>query len=363
MRRKIILSLLLILVASVCIYMQKAEFGKAPSGERLSRIQQSSNFKKGKFQNTVNTPTFPEGYTFWGELWKQVFKKYPRRKPIDVIPAVKSSLKDDNILVWFGHSSCFIKVDGKTILIDPVFSDNASPLPGTVKSFKGTDIYTVADLPDIDYLLISHDHYDHLDYKTALALKNKTKKVICGLGVGAHFERWDYPADKIIEKDWHEKVTTDSGFIIFTEPARHKSGRGFKQDNTLWMSYLIQTSTMKIYYSGDGGYDTHFAEIGNKYGPIDVAILENGQYDSAWHYVHLLPEEVLKAAQDLKAKRLLPVHHSKFALARHPWDEPLIKITALNKAFNIPLLTPMIGEQVHLHDTSQIFRQWWKEVR
>jgi L-ascorbate metabolism protein UlaG (beta-lactamase superfamily) len=357
-------SLILLLGATACIYMQQAKFGEAPSGDRLDRIQQSPNFKNGKFQNSTETPTYAEGYSLWGELRKQIFKKYPRRYPADTIPSVKTDLlhiaRDTDILVWFGHSSCFIQVDGKRILVDPVFSKNASPIPGTSKPFKGTAIYAVSDLPDIDYLLISHDHYDHLDYETIVALNNKTEKVICGLGVGAHFEHWGYHADKIIEKDWHEKEIVDSGFIIYTEPARHKSGRGFKQNNTLWLSFVLQTPKTKIYISGDSGYGAHFAAIGKQYGPIDLAIIENGQYDSAWHYIHCLPGEVLKAAQDLKAKRLLPVHSSKFVLARHPWDEPLIEITALSKAANLPLVTPLIGEVVYLNNTNQEFKQWWK---
>jgi L-ascorbate metabolism protein UlaG (beta-lactamase superfamily) len=270
---------------------------------------------------------------------------------------------DSAALVWFGHSSCFIQVGGKRILIDPVLSANASPVPGSVKAFEGTTSYTVADLPDIDYLLISHDHYDHLDYETVLALKDKAKKVICGLGVGAHFEYWGYPTGKIIECDWHQKIDLDSGMAIYTLPARHKSGRGLKQNNTLWLSFLLQTPEIKIYISGDGGYDNHFKAIGDQFGPIDLAIMEDGQYDSAWHYVHLLPEEALKAAQDLKAKKVLPVHHSKFVLARHAWNEPLDKMAMLAAAHHIALATPLMGEIVNLNDSSRIFDRWWRAVQ
>ncbi len=269
---------------------------------------------------------------------------------------------DTNVLVWFGHSSYYIQTDGKRILVDPVFSGNASPVPGTVKSFNGTDIYTVADLPPIDYLFISHDHYDHVDYKTLIALKNKTRKVICGLGVGAHFEYWGYAADKIIEKDWYESVKLDEGFTAFVEPARHFSGRGASTNSTLWASYVLQTPRIKIYIGGDSGYDTHYASIGDKHGPIDLAILDNGQYDEAWKYIHNLPEEVLKAAQDLKAKRVFPVHSSKFALAVHAWDEPLQIISELNERYHLRLMTPMIGEVVNLNDTTHHFKPWWRGV-
>jgi L-ascorbate metabolism protein UlaG (beta-lactamase superfamily) len=347
--------------------MRKEIFGKAPSREQVANFQHSPNFRNGKFQNTIETPTYAPGYSLWGELRKQVFNSFPRRRPVDPIPSVKSDLKHlhdtDDVLVWFGHSSCFLKIDGKTILIDPVFSGNVSPVSGSAKSFDGSDNYTADDFPVIDILLISHDHYDHLDYETVLAIKEKTKKVICGLGVGSHFKHWGFNPDIIIEKDWHEKVVINNEFIIYTEPARHKSGRGINQNNTLWLSFVIQTPTMKIYYSGDGGYDNHFAETGKKFGPIDLAIMENGQYDSAWQFVHLLPHEVLQAAKDLNAVSVLPVHHSKFTLARHPWDEPIVKIMELNKACKIPLLTPMISEVVHLKDSTQTFREWWKDVR
>lgn len=351
------------LLIATLLYMQQDKFGKSPGGTRLERIKQSPNFKNGKFQNLSHTPTLSEGHSWFKVLYEAYFKNKPRHSPTDIIPSVKTDLLnlpvDTNVLVWFGHSSYFMQIDGKRILVDPVFSGNASPIPRTTKSFKGTDIYTVADLPDIDYLFISHDHYDHVDYETLIALKDKTKKVICGLGVGAHFELWGYDSNKIIEKDWNEKVELDSGFTAFIEPARHFSGRGFSTNNTLWASYVLQTPSMKIYIGGDSGYDTHYAEIGNKYGSIDLAILDNGQYDEAWKYIHNLPEDVLKAAQDLKAKRIFPVHSSKFALGSHDWDEPLVKLTELNKSYNIPLVTPMIGEIVNLKDSTQQFKQWW----
>ncbi|WP_240670996.1 MBL fold metallo-hydrolase [Lacibacter luteus] len=347
--------------------MKKAKFGKQPSGERLALMKKSPNYKDGKFVNINHTPELTEGYSMLGVTYEFIFKKNERRYPVDSIPSIKTDLlnlpAELDILVWFGHSSYFMQIDGKRILVDPVFSGNASPIPQTVKSFKGTDRYTVDDLPDIDYLFISHDHYDHVDHETIMKLKSKTKKIICGLGVGAHFEHWGYNIDSIIEKDWNETIKLDSNFTAYTTTARHFSGRGFNRCNTLWLSYVLQTPTMKIFIGGDSGYDTHFAEIGNKYGPIDLAILENGQYDQKWKYIHLLPDEVLKAAKDLKAKRLFPVHSSKFVLANHAWDEPLIKISELNQAIKLPLVTPVIGEFVYLKNNEQQFKQWWTGVK
>lgn len=355
-----------ILAVTTMLYMRQDLFGKSPEGARLERIKKSPNFKNGKFQNLSETPTLAEGHNYLEVIYDNYIKDKPRHIPTDSIPYVKTNLlnlpADSSVLVWFGHSSYFMQIDGKRILVDPVFSGNASPIPGTVKSFKGTDMYTVADLPEIDYIFISHDHFDHVDFKTLIALKSKTKKVICGLGVGAHFEHWGYAPENIIEKDWYEKAELDSGFTAFVEPARHFSGRGFSPNNTLWASYVLQTPTMKIYIGGDSGYDAHYADIGNKYGPVDLAILDNGQYDEAWKYIHNLPEDVMKAGQDLKAKRIFPVHSSKFALAAHAWDEPLIKITELNKRYNFSLVTPVIGEVVNLKDTTQQFTQWWNKV-
>jgi L-ascorbate metabolism protein UlaG (beta-lactamase superfamily) len=255
-------------------------------------------------------------------------------------------------------------LNGKRFLVDPVFSGSASPISFTTKSFPGTDLYQAEDFPEIDYLLISHDHYDHLDYKTILELKPKIKQVICGLGVGSHFEYWGFEPNLINEKDWNEQIDLGSGLALHTATARHFSGRSFTRNNTLWMSYLLDAGDFKVYIGGDSGYDAHFEAIGEKFGGVDLAILDNGQYNLGWKEIHMLPEEVLKASKDLGAKRLFPVHSSKFVLANHPWDEPLIKVTEFNEEnFVCPLVTPIIGELVYLKDSTQRFNPWWKEIR
>ncbi len=341
-------------------------FGKAPSGKRLELIKKSLHYKNGRFENLSVTLQLTADSNKWRIFYSLLFKTIPRRRPSGTLPSVKTSLlnlpEDSNVLVWFGHSSYYMQIDGKRFLVDPVFSGHASPLPGMIRSFKGTDVYSVADLPPVDYLLITHDHYDHLDYKTIRQLKPKTRLAICGLGVGSHLEYWGYNPSKVLEKDWNEKVDMGDGFVVYATPARHFSGRGFSRNNTLWVSFVLQTPSLKIFIGGDGGFDSHFSEIGKKHGPFDLAILENGQYNDAWRYIHASPEQVLRAARDLNAKRLFPVHSSKFALGRHPWDEPLMKITELNKSFHIPLVTPMIGELVNLQDEQQQFKQWWLDV-
>lgn len=363
----VFLSLILLLAIVTVIYIQQPQFGKNPEGARLALIEKSPHYKEGRFRNLVEKPTISEGYSMMGEIYKTLFKTYPSRAPVDSLPSVKTNLKqlnpDSNLVIWMGHSTIFIQLNGKRILVDPAFSGKASPLPWGVKAFRGSNIYSADDMPEIDYLIISHDHYDHLDYEAVVALRNKVKHVICGLGVGAHFEYWGYDANKIIEKDWYEKVQIDTNFVIFTEPTHHDSGRAFTRGKSLWMSYLIQTPEMKVYISGDGGFDDRFKMIGEKYGPIDWAIIEDGQYDKAWQSVHNLPEEVMQAAIDLKAKNVIPVHHSKFTLGKHPWNEPLERITALSESKPYRLLTPMIGEPVKLNDSTQKFAQWWKGVK
>lgn len=353
------------LAAFTFLYMRKAKFGKAPAGARLEMIRKSPQFKNGQFENTEYTPTLTEGYSMMGIIANQFFKSHPHRKPKGAIPHIATDLKslpaDENVLVWFGHSSYFMQLNGVRFLVDPVFSGNASPVPRSVVAFEGTNTYGVDDLPDIDYLLISHDHYDHLDYKTIIKLKDRVGKVICGLGVGSHFEKWGYPDEQVIEADWYDSIGLREGFTVHATPSRHFSGRGVKRNNTLWMSYVLVTPARKIYLGGDSGYGPHFAEIGEKYGPVDLAILENGQYNVAWEAIHLLPPQLLQAAKDLKASRVFPVHNSKFVLAMHPWNEPLREITRLNET-GIPLVTPRIGQVVELDNPAQRFDQWWEEV-
>jgi L-ascorbate metabolism protein UlaG (beta-lactamase superfamily) len=358
------LSVIILIGLSVYIFMKQPRFGKIPEGERLEKIKKSANFRDGIFQNLNPTPQLAEDASFRKMSRDFFFSK--NRKPPGIIPSVKTGLMDlaadENVLVWFGHSSYFIQTDGKKILVDPVFSGHASPFFYSVKAFLGTDVYSPEDFPEIDYLVITHDHWDHLDYKTVLKLKPKIKKIITGLGTGQHLEYWGFDKNRIVEKDWYQSAEFEDGIRFTATPARHFSGRGFRHKKTLWSSFVLETPSMKIFIGGDGGYDNHFAEIGAKFGGFDLAILENGQYNPSWKYIHMMPEQTLQAAKDLRAQRLFPVHNSKFALANHTWDEPLRRITELNQKYNLLLITPMIGEKVNLNDTSQKFSHWWETV-
>jgi len=360
-----IITSLAVLTVTFFIVINMKVFGGVPKGKRLKRIRQSKLYKNKQFRNISHTPSITEGYKMSKVMYDFFLgKKDPMLKPLHPIPSLHTDLKNidknQDVLIWLGHSSYYLQTDGVSFLIDPVLSLYGSPFKYFNKAFKGSDIFKPEDIPDIDYLIITHDHFDHLDYPTVQSIRDRTGMVILPLGVGAHLERWGYPENKIIEEEWGAEVELKNDLKIIFTPARHFSGRRVRKNDTLWSSYVLFTPTKKIFLGGDSGYDSHFKTIGAQYGPFDYAILENGQYGEAWKYIHTLPEDVIQAGIDLKAERIIPVHSAKFALALHPWNEPLQKITALGKEKKINILTPMIGEVVDLNHSGQQFTTWWE---
>ncbi len=337
--------------------------GKLPSGKLLQNLQQSPNYKKGAFQNISPTSMKPEGVSYW-KMTKEFFKKHPEVAPSFNLPFVKTDLKKINaeepVIVWFGHSSYFIRIANKNFLIDPVFSGNAAPVSFMVKAFGGSNEYKAEDMPPIDYLILTHDHYDHLDFKTVRKLKSKVARVICSLGISSHLKHWGYDVNIITELDWWQTMLFEDNIQVIAAPARHFSGRGIKRGQTLWSSFILKTATHNLYLGGDSGYDAHFKEIGNKYGPFDLAILECGQYNTMWPLIHMMPEETAQAAIDLKAKALLPVHWGKFSLAMHPWNDSIKRVTAAATQLGLPVITPQIGEPINIGgDYSGT--NWWEK--
>ncbi|MEI9943989.1 MAG: MBL fold metallo-hydrolase [Chitinophagaceae bacterium] len=336
--------------------------GKLPSGKYLEKIKQSPNYKKGAFQNTSPTPMKPEGVSYW-KMLREFFKKHPETAPPAKLPFVKTDLKTINSqapgIVWFGHSSYLIRIENKNFLIDPVFSGNAAPFSFMVKAFSGGNEYKVDDMPSIDYLVLTHDHYDHLDFKTLRKLRGKVSHICCSLGIGAHLKYWGFDKEKITELDWWQTTPLENNMQLTATPARHFSGRGLKRGQSLWSSFVLKTPTHNLFLGGDSGYDTHFKEIGNKFGPFDIALLEAGQYNTLWPFIHMMPEETVQAAVDLKAKTLLPVHWAKFRLAMHPWNEPVKRVLAKAKELNMNVVTPRIGEPVNI-ETEFINTNWWE---
>jgi L-ascorbate metabolism protein UlaG (beta-lactamase superfamily) len=346
------------------LFLNTERFGRRPSGKRMKKILQSPNYRDGQFQNLENTPALAEGVSYYTVFKKFFFSQSKRSKPKQPLPVVKTDLKnlrhDENVIIWFGHSSYFLQVDGIKFLVDPVFSGHASPVSFTTKAFAYSKNYTAEDMPEIDCMIITHDHWDHLDYDTVLQLKGKTKQIVTGLGTGEHFERWGFDMDIVSELDWDTSMHPLEGFTLTAVPARHFSGRGLKRNAALWAAFVLQTPNFKMFIGGDSGYGVHFKAIGDALGPFDIAILECGQYNEYWHYIHMLPEEIIKAAKDLKAEKVMPVHWGKFSLALHDWDEPIHHIFTEADKEKMPLFTPMIGEKAALDNPDFVFKRWWE---
>ena len=347
----VILSVIVLSAVVGVVFVNMPQFGRLPRGERLARIERSAHYRDGEFRNLHETVLMTSGKGFFQNLTGFLFRKQAGLRPDSTLPVIKTDLQtlnlSEDLLVWFGHSSYLIQMEGKRLLVDPVFC-TAAPVSFVNKPFKGTEVYRPEDMPDIDYLIITHDHWDHLDYNTVKKLKDRIGAVICPLGVGEHFEYWGFDKERLIELDWNEDANLAPGFMIHCLPARHFSGRRLTANQSLWASFLLEAPSQKIYIGGDGGYDTHYAEIGNRFPGIDLAILENGQYNEEWSLIHLMPQYMAQTARDLKAKRVLTVHHSKYALAKHRWDEPLKNAEEMKNKDSLNVLIPEIGEVVAL---------------
>lgn len=337
--------------------------GSLSKGERLLRIKKSPQYRDGSFKNLSDTPNFAPGIGVIDVLKAQ--GKKPKTVIPDIkIPSVQTNLKtlsaENPAIVWFGHSSYFIATGNLRMLVDPVFSGFASPVTFFGKNFEGSNSYSADDFPDLDVILLTHDHYDHLDYKTILQLKNKTKHFIAPIGVAAHLILWGVDENRITELDWWESTTVINDIKLTSTPARHFSGRSLKRNQSLWSSYVLETPTHCLYLGGDSGYDTHFKSIGEKFKGFDLAILECGQYNAYWPYIHMTPEETAQAALDLNAKVLMPVHWGKFTLALHPWNEPIERVLSKAQQLNIPTTTPHIGEPVFV-GKEYPKTKWWEK--
>lgn len=368
LRRLLLAGLLLIGVGTLAglAYLQHPLFGRLPDGERLARISKSDNQAEGTFRNQVDTPLLTTDESQL-ELWLDNFTKQSNTHPPAAMPAVRTDLKAldpvQDLVVWLGHSSYFVQLGGQRILIDPVFSTNAAPVMRANLAFEGTSIYSADDVPAIDVLLISHDHYDHLDYPTVRSLRTKVRQVVTGLGVGARFGAWGYDSSHVREVDWYQSVQAGPDLQIHITPARHFSGRGFTRDRTQWVGFALATSQRRIFFSGDSGYGPHFAGIGRRYGPFDWAALDMGQYDRRWANVHMSPEQAAQAADDLGTRVLTPGHVGRFSIAPHAWDDPFKRIEAASRQRRYALWTPVIGQPVYLDGRPQEFFPWWENVK
>jgi L-ascorbate metabolism protein UlaG (beta-lactamase superfamily) len=345
------------------------KIGPLPQGQRLERFLASPNYVDGAFRNQLPTATLTSGKGQLATIWDFLFVPKERLRPDHPLPMLKTDLKalaagNDDAVVWLGHSSLFLRLGGNTVLVDPVFSSYAAPLFFMNRAFDGVYPYSSPDIPDIDCLVISHDHWDHLDHDTVVALRPRIKAVVCPLGVGAILEDWGFDPARIHEADWNQDVRLAQDFTVHVLPARHFSGRWLTRNKTLWAGFLLETPCRKVFYSGDTGYGPHFAEIGQRFGGVDLAIMENGQYDPGWKNIHMMPEEAAKGAEDLRAKAVLPVHSGRFTISNHAWDDPYKRLAAASEGKAFRLLTPRIGEVADLGGQAQRFATWWEaEVR
>jgi Predicted Zn-dependent hydrolases of the beta-lactamase fold len=356
--------IMLIASAAALPFVLNAGFGQAPQGVEKSRVESSPNYYDGAFHNQLATPSFSSDKNMLVALWEFATAKRENARPQQPLPIVPTDLAtlplDQDVTVWLGHSSWYLQLAGKRILIDPVFSSYAAPFSFLNKAFAGPYPWRAQTMPEIDLLIISHDHYDHLDYATLKALIPKVKRAVVPLGVGSHLRYWGMADKRITEADWQQQVEIDKTLSVHVLPARHFSGRGIKRNQTLWASFMFVTPQRKVYYSGDSGYGPHFKEIGQQFGFVDVAILENGQYDQDWRYIHMLPEETAQAAVDLCAEAVLPGHSGRFVLAKHTWNDPYKRLLEASKDKTYRLLTPVQGEPVMIANRTQQFRVWWE---
>lgn len=345
----IALGILLAALAALTFFVFRMEsFGGWFEGERLTRMQRSPQYKGTRFENTP--PQDPDMH-----LWESL-KKYSEgqlREPRFTIAVVQRSSEDFKPQAepglrayWFGHASTLIEIDGLRIMTDPVFSEFASPfqVSPSPRRFHPVPL-DLEKMPFIDAVVISHDHFDHLDMATTKAFAARGTHFYVGLGVGAHLERWGVPAGQIHEMDWWEQATLKGVRIVCT-PARHYSGRRSMDNSTLWASWYVQGEKHSAYYSGDTGYASHFSEIAKRLGPVELAVIKVGAYGTTWLDIHMDPESAVQASLDLGARMLFPVHWATFNLSYHSWEEPILRAVAAAKAKKVNLVTPRVGERV-----------------
>ena len=356
--------LLVMVVIGIALFLNLApQFGASKKAIQTVEVLNSPNYNGGEFENQEKTHTMTEfKFSTVPEFFTNGDNKIPDFPlPVEKLNARQIGQLDDSLarMTWFGHSTIMLETAGKTILIDPMLGNVPAPIAwaGSPRFNKELPIVP-EDLPFIDAVLISHDHYDHLDYGSILKIKDKVGVFYTPLGVGAHLRSWGVDPDKVIELDWWEKKSLEE-LTFIAAPARHFSGRGmFDRNCTLWCSWIIQTQHVNVFFSGDGGYGKHFREIGEKYGPFDFAMMECGQYNKQWANIHMLPDEIPQALADLRSKAFMPIHWGAFKLALHPWDEPVEKVASAIRDSELVMATPGIGEQFVVGQ-SYPTATWW----
>lgn len=358
-----LLGLLLILLLLITGYLKlHPQFGGTMRPKDKIKYARSRHWDGQKFVNLTDTKMVQPR-----DIPKLLYKQLTNTKgrtpkkliPVEPFDAVKfSSQPNQPKFIWYGHAVLLLQLNGKNLLIDPMFGSDTTPIaPIANKRYSENTLAIIDELPPIDAVLITHDHYDHIDYASIQKLKGKIDTYFVSLGSARHLEKWGISSSKITELDWWESLDFHGIKITFT-PSKHFSGRGlFDRSKVLWGGWVFQTNQHAIYWSGDGGYDDHFKTVGEKFGPFDWAFMECGQYNEAWRQIHLFPEESVQAGIDAKGKIGIPYHWGGFTLAMHPWKEPAERFVQAAEEFGLPICTPKIGEVVVMGEESR--ERWW----
>ena len=362
----LLLVLFVVCIAFLAFLYLNPQFGGTVSATRKSAYSKSKHWNGKVFENVVET-TMDVNLKTMPKLLKAQFTDREVRSPIAPIPVIPFEQKafdegNGPKFIWCGHSVLLLKLNGKNILIDPMLGPDAAPIaPFPTKRFSEDTLEVINALPPIDLMLMTHDHYDHLDLASMRKLKSKVSTIYASLGIRRHLERWGFKNHTIREFDWWEKATFGEIEITFT-PSRHFSGRGLSdRAKCLWGGWVFKSPDYSVYWSGDGGYGAHFKEVGNKLGPFDWTFIECGQYNELWRQIHLHPEESVQASLDAQSKIVTPVHWAGFALALHPWKEPIERFTREAKSKSLAVHTPKIGELVDMKQRGPS-TDWWAKL-
>ena len=348
-------------VTSVSYLNLAPQFGSNPSKKAKIGYEKLTNFENGMFINSEDTPLMTGEISTWDFFKSDSLRKPENLETEKIDNSFFIQLEDKEYqIAWLGHSAFLISINETIILLDPMLGSHASPISiPSLKRFNNELPINPESIPYIDFVLFSHDHYDHLDFSTIQIIKNKVKTFLVPLGIGSHLISWNVEEQKIIEMNWEQSYKNDD-LEFLCLPARHFSGRGpLNRNSTLWSSWAIKSSIVKIYFSGDSGYGMHLKKIGDEHGPFDISLIDCGQYNLAWKYSHMFPEQAVKAAIDLKSKYFMPIHWGGFILALHPWDEPVKQSKKIAEEKGLNCLTPQIGEILSKKSLNKQFPLWW----